>query len=172
MTKYKEQTLNHLSSFLKIPLFYWWQVWFLHSPLLLFYIFKVQFPFLVSSLTYHMILSESDSLVSVFLFISHYCCISQQQNTLHPPLLCFQHGLNFFSGLVFLLLLSSYHNCTARTRQSKAIRDESFWWAEKEKKVAAVGQKNIKPIKGRVIREGFGDIFDGIKSILLLMFSP
>lgn len=42
MTKFKEQTLNHISSFLKIPLFYWWQVWFLHSPLLLFYIFKVQ----------------------------------------------------------------------------------------------------------------------------------
>lgn len=133
----------------------------------------MQIPFLVSflippSLTYVMILADWVRLPGFcfLLFFPHHCCVSQQQNTLHSPLLCFQHGRNFFSGLVFLLLLSSYHNCTARTRQTKAIRDESFWWAEKEKKVAAVGQKNMKPIKGRVIREGFGDVFDGIKSIL------
>lgn len=63
MTKFKEQTLNHTSSFLKIPLFYCWQVWFLHSPLLLFYLLKIQIPFLVSllippSLTYLMILAD------------------------------------------------------------------------------------------------------------------
>lgn len=90
------------------------------------------------------------------------------ENTLHSPLLLSPHGLNFFFSqgwCLFCVVTALLSRLYARNKVAQGHGGPKVLMGRKGK-VAAAGQKNIKPIKGRVIREGFGDGFDSIQSIL------
>lgn len=89
------------------------------------------------------------AVLSCFLIVGSVC------NTADSHVVLFLHGLNFLSGLGVCLcccfsLITPVCQEKGRPRPSGT---KGF-------------NNNFKPIKGRVIREGAGDVFDSIESIL------